>query len=232
MGYGQDFSVIVADANRIQAIRNGVQLPGRVLQFTSGNTGSAMESIRAYRPKLVAIDAVFAESPAGIAFADRVDEIGGIAVRLILRHDGRWTTTARAPKPDATESATAPTIVVPKVAAAPVANTRRAPRFRVRSPLEAIVESAPATLIDLSIHGAQLISLPALRPNQRIKVGLADTGDMLNVMALVAWSCFERTDSSPDPFYRVGLEFTDAAQKTIEAYRVRYCAEQPIPGRF
>lgn len=244
MGYGLDFSVIVADPNRLQTIRTSVPLPGRVLQFTSGNIGSAMESIRAYRPKVVAIDAVFAQTPPGAAFADRVEEIPGITVRLIVRQDGKWTTTGRAPHPAVSEpaataaassglTASEPAIVLATIApAAPPANTRRAPRFKVLSPLGAIVESGPATLIDLSIHGAQLVSVPALRPNQRIKLGLADTDDVLNLTATVAWSCFERDASSPDPIYRVGLEFTGAAQKALDTYRQRYCAENPIPPRF
>lgn len=225
---GQEFSIIIADASRIQAIRAGVQLPGRVMHFTSGNSGAAMESIRAYRPKLVAIDGIFAQTPAGMAFADHVDAIGGISVRLVLRHDGKWTMTAR--QPAAPSAADASTIVVPQtIVPAPAMNTRRAPRFSVRSPLEAIVEGGRATLVNLSIHGAQLVSVPALRPNQRVKVALEDTDDLVNLTAQVAWSCFERAASSPDPFYRVGLEFTGAAQQTLEAYRQRYCSAQPLP---
>src|SRR5258706_14910492 len=70
-----EISIVVADVSRASAIRDRVQLPGRAIDFTSGNLGSAMESIRAYRPKVVAVDALFAQMPAGVAFIDRVDAL-------------------------------------------------------------------------------------------------------------------------------------------------------------
>src|SRR5262249_50836164 len=48
-----DVSIIVADSSRMAAIRDGVKLPGRCMHFNSGSLASAMESIRAYRPKIV-----------------------------------------------------------------------------------------------------------------------------------------------------------------------------------
>jgi len=236
---GFDQCAVIADASRMAAIKTGVQLPGRVMYFTSGNTGAAIQSIRAYRPNLVAIDVVFAETPAGSAFADSIEQIGSsIAVRIIVRQDGKWATAPRQKStPSEPIAATQSTVVAPQpeiVAAVPVvdippANTRRAPRFKVRSPLEAFVEGGRATLVNLSSHGAQIISVPSLRPNQKIKVGLADSDDTLNLIAVIAWSSFEMTASAPEPFYRVGLEFDSAAQKTIDAYRRRYCADQPLP---
>ena len=218
-------SMIVADASRLAAIRAGVQLPGRVTHFTAGNLSAALESIRAYRPRLVAIDAVFAQTAEGAAFADRVEAIGGIAVRLVLRRDGKWVTTAREVQ---AAPAAGSIVVAPPAIEVPQANTRRAPRFRLLMPLEAKVEGGRATLVDLSVHGAQVVSFPPLRPNQKIKVALEDTDDVLNLTAQVAWSCFQQAISSPDPFYRVGLEFTSASQQTLDAYRMRYCADKPI----
>ena len=143
-----DVSIIVADTSRMTAIRDGVKLPGRCMHFNSGSLASAMESIRAYRPKIVAIDAV--------------------------------------------------------------------------------VDNAHASLIDISILGAQIVSVPALRPNQKIKIGLPDTDDILNVVASVAWSMFEL---SGEPRYRVGIEFSGAAQQALEEYRLRHCADTPIGPR-
>ena len=52
---------------------------------------------------------------------------------------------------------------------------------------------------------------------------------MLHVMALVAWSRFEKPHI--DAQYRAGLEFTGAAQQALEDYRLRHCAVEPIPYR-
>lgn len=227
-----DVSILVADVSRMTSIRDGVRLPGRMMHFTSGSLGSAMESIRAYRPRLVAIDAAFAGTPPGAAFVERVDalDVPGCAVRLIGQQDGRWVTVPRGGSPPVAPPKPA-TVVPPKpaivVAPAPslAVNTRRAPRFAVRNPIDAVVESGCARLVDLSVLGAQIVSQPALRPSQKIKIGLPDTGDLLNVIATVAWSTFELT--TPAPRYRVGVEFTGAARQALEQYRLRHCAEQP-----
>jgi PilZ domain-containing protein len=233
-----DVSIVVADVSRIGAIRDGLQLPGRTMHFTSATLGSAIESIRAYRPRLVAIDARFAETPAGVAFVGRVEAIGlaGSAIQLIVEHEGRWI---------ATRSGAAPAIVIPRpqptvaalssaLAAAShvgASNTRRAPRFLVRDPVEAVVESGRARVVDMSVLGAQIVSLPSLRPNQKIKLVLPDTDDMLNLVAQVAWSTFEQSAPGGEPHYRAGIEFAGAAQQSLEEYRARHCADQPIPIR-
>lgn len=239
-----EFSIVIADPIRLSDIRDRLQLPGRTMHFTSGSLASAVESIRTYRPKTVAIDALFAETAAGAAFADRVEalKIGGSAIRLIVEHDGRWTTTARtesavapSPKPAVPMPVAAPLPTVAALSSAlaaashlPGLNTRRAPRFLVRNPVEAVVESGRATVIDMSVLGAQIVSLPKLRPNQKIKVGLQDTDDVLNLIAQVAWSTFEQPAQASEPHYRAGIEFTDAAQQTLEEYRLRHCADEPI----
>ena len=252
-----DVSVVVADVCRIASVREGLHLPGRMMHFSSGSLASAIESIKTYQPKVVAVDALFAQTTPGAAFIDRVDAlpVRGITVRLIVQHEGRWVTTPRsdgaigapgpggsAPQPAVVAApksplVTPPNVVAPVSAAAAIAaqlaavNTRRAPRFLVRNPLEAVVESGRASLIDLSSLGAQIVSEPTLRPNQKIKIGLPDTDDVLNVVAQVAWSTFEMAPSSSSPRYRAGVEFTDAAKHALEDYRRRHCADQPLKPR-
>jgi hypothetical protein len=236
-----DVSIVIADTASLPAIRDGLQLPGRVMHFTGASLASAVESIRAYRPKIVAVDGQFAHTSSGAAFLDRLNvmALAGSSVRIIVQREDGWTTVTQkeakaspivvdAPaKPTAASLSSA--LAAASVAAAP--NTRRVPRFLVRDPLEAVVDAQRAGIVDMSVMGAQIISLPALRPNQKIKVGLPDTDDVLNLMALVAWSIFEQTPSTLEPRYRVGIQFTDGAQQTLEAYRRRYCADHPISLR-
>ena len=236
-----DISIVVADATRMPAIRDALQTPGRALYFTAGNLASALDSIRTYQAKLVAVDALWAQTPPGVAFIDRVETLA-IAdgdIRLIARLEGRWVTTPRgsgsrvvtlsAPR----VAAVPPPASAPAVAAAQMAaiSTRRAPRFLVRDPVNAVVESGSATLVDISVLGAQVVSGPVLRPNQKIKLALPDTGEMLHVMALVAWSTFEKPKLVSDALYRAGIEFTGAAQQALEDYRMRHCGHDPIPYR-
>src|SRR5579872_6689377 len=101
------------------SIRNGVHLPGRALQFTESNLASALENVRAHRPHLIVIDALFAQTPQGVAFVDRVEKlaIAHTDIRLVARVGGAWTTTPR--RSAAVAVAEAPSAVS--------LNTRRAP---------------------------------------------------------------------------------------------------------
>ena len=111
-----------------------------------------------------------------------------------------------------------------------LSSTRRAPRFLVRDALNAVVESGSASLVDISVLGAQIVSQPALRPNQKIKIALPDMEEeTLHVTALVAWSTFEMPTLAAKVHYRAGIEFTGAAPQALEDYRRRHCADEPIP---
>jgi len=237
-----DISIVIADPNRMAAIRETASLPGRMMPFPAASLGSAMESVRAYRPKVVAIDAELAQTPSGVSFLDRVEQLNiAKSILLLVEHDGRWVSTTRGGANGRVTPGAAPPAQngAPKIAAAPAAptprpevvSTRRAPRFLVKSSLDVVVESGCAHLVDLSVLGAQLVSLPVLRPGQKLKVSLPDTDDMLNIVAQVAWSLFEKPQVQAEPHYRVGLEFTDAAQVALEQYRRRHCNDQPTPIR-
>jgi PilZ domain len=234
-----DVAIVIADPISMGAIRETASIPGRMMPFGSNSLGSAMESVRAYRPKVVALDALVAQTPSGMTFLDRVEQLGipKCKILLLAEHDGQWSTMPRGSAGNLTQarSAGAPApskrAVPARPAAAEIVGTRRVPRFMVRDSLDVTVESGCAHLVDISVLGAQVVSLPVLRPGQKIKVSLPDTDDTLNVIAQVAWSLFERPQLQVEPHYRVGLEFTDAAQQALEGYRQRHCADQPIPQR-
>ena len=222
-----DITVLIADPQRLAAIRDELRMPGRVLRFSSSNLPSVLESIRANQPGVVAVDALFAETAAGRAFVDRVDKLAipSSEVRLVVRQNGSWATTPLG-------SGGAPAAAAPKTdVKATGLNTRRVPRYLVLDPLKAVLDSTNAGLIDISVMGAQVLSSPALRPNQKVKVALPDGGGSLRVGATIAWSLFEKPKYATEPHYRAGIEFTDAAQQALEDYRRRHCADQPIPYR-
>ena len=76
-----------------------------------------------------------------------------------------------------------------------------------------------------------ILSLPVLRPNQKIKIDLTDPDETVSVIAQVAWALFERPQLKEEAFYRVGLEFTGAARQALEQYRQRHCDVRPIAQR-
>src|SRR4029077_9330976 len=173
-----DVNVIVADPTRIAAIRSGMLLTGRAYHFTTADLAAALECVRTQEAKLVAVDALWAQSPLGMSFIERVGKlaIAGCEIRLIVRPQGRGVTAPRdsispadspsAPVP-AAKLAPPPMVIVPSrtvvAAHVAVASTRRAPRFLVRDSLDAVVESGSATLVDISVLGAQVVSQPVLR---------------------------------------------------------------------
>src|SRR5262245_49108440 len=153
-----DVSIIVADATRLALIRDSASLPGRHMPFASSALASALASIQAYRPKVIAVDAIFAETPAGATFIEQIEPLakGGSSILLVAEHDGRWSTTphggrgkaasprvALAPEPKIVKPSAQAIAAASKVAAPPseIVSTRRAPRFLVKKPIDVIVES-------------------------------------------------------------------------------------------
>ena len=217
-----DLIVMVADPPRMASFRDELHMAGRVLRFSSSHLASVFDSIRANQPAIVAIDGQFADTAAGQAFIDRVGQLAipALEIRLVTRQNGIWTTT---PLSDP----------VPARRVNPIStglNTRRAPRFLVLDPVQASVNTRDASLIDLSMLGAQVLSEPALKPNQKIKIAFPDLNETLQVTASIKWSLFEKPKHAAEAYYRAGVEFTDVSP-ALEAYCRRHCAEDPLPYR-
>jgi hypothetical protein len=230
-----DLTIVVADVTRMAAIRSGLPLLGRVVQFTNFNLSSALEAIKSDEPRIVAIDALMVQTQQGLSFIKRVENLtkAGCAIRLIVRGTRAWTTTEHEMQPP-TEAPSGVAGAVPSRAAIVAAvktgtNTRRAPRFPMLDSLNAGVEGGQASLVNISVLGAQVVSKPVLRPGQKVKIALPDQDEMLRLTAHVAWSTFYRTQQGTCA-YRAGVAFTDAAQETLDDYCRRYGAENPLPS--
>src|SRR5262249_30540960 len=113
----------------------------------------------------------------------------------------------------------------PAATAAPPAldqrGTRRAPRFKVATKVEILIDGNIASLVDLSVIGAQVVSQTILKPNQRVRVALTDDLGNVRFNAAVAWASFE-IPPKMGPRYRAGLEFVDADASGVDAFRIRH----------
>ena len=219
----RDLVVVVADALRLRAVRLAGHFHGRVLYFSDSNLISAFESIRAHEPGVVALEGHFAHTSEGRAFAERLQKMAvpGLEVHLVTFTNGAWSTGPLSVPPPAAAAA----------AAAIAINTRRVPRFPLVNPLAMKIDGQSSNLVNMSVMGAQVLSAPTLRPNQKLKVTLPDEGNsLLSVTAAVAWSSFELPANAPRPYYRAGMEFTDAAVQALENFCKRHCSGQPLPG--
>jgi hypothetical protein len=99
--------------------------------------------------------------------------------------------------------------------------TRRAPRHRIRGRVEILVDGNIATLVDLSVVGAQVMSPTILKPNQRVRMALTDDLGNVRFNASVAWASFEIPAGS-GPRYRAGLAFVDADAPSVDAFCMRH----------
>ncbi len=102
--------------------------------------------------------------------------------------------------------------------------TRRAPRHRLRPGVEIQLDGNPASIVDMSVVGAQVVSATILRPNQQVRVSIPNDDFVMRFRGAVAWAKFELPKPTEPPRYRAGVEFTDADSAAIDDYCARHKA--------
>lgn len=178
---------------------------GAVTVFPTDDIRAALESILGARPRYLVLDQEFSTSARGAAMIDRLQADPGFEATEVLVVSG----TAVAPLA-LTGTGLTPAVLDWR-------GTRRVPRVRIRTGIQAQVDGSSAELVDLSTLGAQVVSAAPLKPNQRVRVTLpANAGDRL--VATVAWANFELPKGKPSPQYRAGLEFQGAEARPLQQF--------------
>jgi hypothetical protein len=244
----QSCSVLIAAADVQPAFRQRAGgLDGDVLLFTDAEALRALEAITTRRPRLVALERLFAATPRGAALINRIKADPALTSTEIrvLAHDSDYSRVL--PRGGAGLQATAePSSHAPPLAAAvasaqpvgvvadaPAAatlegaaldqiGTRAAPRYRTHK-IEVLIDGNPATLVDLSVTGAQVVSVTILKPNQRVRMAFSDEHGMVRFNAAIAWAKFE-IPAKIGPQYRAGVEFVDADPAAVDAFCARHLA--------
>lgn len=255
-------AVLVAPTNLLSQLTERAALPDAdVLGFADTDVLRALEAITARKPRLVALEGLFAATPRGTALINRIKADPSLMQTEIrvLSHDSDYSRvlpripaaampSARTDEPEAEEiverspQEASATVADPEsitTSAAPPAGpsivgapwrgsldqkgTRREPRYRIARKLEVLVDGNPATLLDLSTRGAQVISPTILRPNQRVRMALSDDAGVLRFDATIAWTAFE-IPPQIGPQYRAGIDFVDAEPSAIDAFCARHRA--------
>ena len=194
-------TVIVAAPNHLPALK-GQSYFGNALAFSDADALKALEAITRERPRVIALEQQFAATSRGAALIKRIKadpKLRTCEVRVVS-YEGPGEQVAQldpAPLP----AETAPVKLDQR-------GTRRAPRARIMDGVEVLLDGRPATLIDLSVAGAQVISRTILRPNQRVRVTLPDGERPIRCVAGVVWAVFEMPKSGPR--YRAGIEFFES----------------------
>jgi PilZ domain-containing protein len=182
---------------------------GEVIAFSDGEALRALEAITKRKPKVVALERLFAVTPRGAALINRIkaDPSLRLSEIRVLEHNSDYQRV----------------IPRPAAAAVPVVDqrgTRRAPRVKIQERVTVIVDGKVATLVDLSTVGAQVVSSGALKPSQVVDVAFADAVDKVKIGASVVWTAFQMADTGPR--YRAGLDFLDADGGPIGAFAQRH----------
>lgn len=199
---------------------------GELLAFTDADALVALEVITKRRPKVVALEKVFAATPRGTALINRIKADPALEhaeIRVIAHDSDQERVIPRGPAADkggsggGTATATAPPAAPPL----DQRGTRRAPRFKIAGQVDVVIDGNTAVLVDLSSIGAQVVSPVVLKPNQRVRMALADDSGNVRFNAVVAWASFE-IPPKMGPRYRAGIAFVDAEAGGVDSFRARH----------
>ena len=225
-------TVLIAAEDLLPALKTQeLEADGELLAFSDSDALRALDVISRRRPRVVALERTFAATPRGAALINRIKAdptLSGSEIRVVSHDDdSRVVSHAvagdRSAEPEPIGStAPAPTsaAVIAPAPALDKRGTRRAPRFPIAGAVEVIADGNTATLVDLSTIGAQVLSPTILKPNQKLRMTIADEQMTMRFNAIVAWAFFEMP-AKIGPRYRAGIEFLDANAADIDAYRRR-----------
>jgi hypothetical protein len=215
--------VVIAAATNLPLMRShAVAEGGEVLAFADTETLRALEAIVARRPAVVTLDRTYVTTTRGAALVNRI-KLDPMLARTELRvvtADAFPPFTPAPPPVAADEPAAAPPV---DAIALDAHGTRRAPRVEIAVRPEILIDGNPATLIDLSPLGAQVLSQAILRPNQRVRILLPEQPASIRVTGTVIWASFE-IPASTAPRYRAGIDFTGQQTSALESYCAKYGA--------
>ena len=209
-------TVLIAAPEHLQALKEREDFSG-AQTFSDAEALRALEVITRKRPDVVALERVFAATTRGAALINRIKadpKLSACEIRIVA-HDSGYSRVA-AGAPAASSDGAAVAVAAPASAPLDFHGTRRAPRVRVVDGVEVTIDGNLATLVDLSVVGAQVVSSTVLKPNQRIRMSMADDKKPIRFSAGVAWASFELAKTGPR--YRAGIEFFDAEADAVQKF--------------
>ena len=224
-------TVLIASAEYLPGLQERDDLGGAIA-FADTDALLALVAIARRRPGVVAIEREFANTRRGASLIRRIKADPALAVCdvRVVTHDSDDAPVSPGPAREAAAilaaAAPDPTVaeaVPPVVAPLDQRGTRRAPRFTIVDGVTAQVDGNAASLVDLSMVGAHVLSPTILKPNRHVRFALADPTQLMRCRAVVVWATFEIPKGIAR--YRAGLELFDADQaavtRFIEAHKAK-----------
>ena len=178
------------------------------LAFSDTDALRAFEAIARQRATVVVVDASFAATSRGTALINRIKAdplLVACDVRVVAQEETHRFATAVEP----TATVDGPVLTVPD----PV--TPNSTPFAMLDGVELLVDGLSATLIDLSVDGAQVVSTASLKPHQRVRLTLPGSPP-LQLNGEIAWAMFEMPAGGPR--YRAGVAFFSPDTARLAAF--------------
>ena len=174
------------------------------LAFADTDALRAFEAIARQRATVVVVDAAFAATSRGTALINRIKAdplLGTCDIRILSPDEARPAAAVESASTDLARG------VIGRDEGAPPSQTP----FAMIDGVELLVDGLSATLVELSVNGAQVVSTTSLKPRQRVRLTLPGSPP-LQLNGEIAWAMFEMPAGGPR--YRAGVEFIgpDAAK--------------------
>src|SRR5262245_8682031 len=225
-------AVVIAATNLMPALQERLAGEGELLTFADTEPIQALQAILEQRPSLIVLERLFAATPRGAALINRIKtdpQLANAEVR-VMSHTGDYSRQVAKPSKvenstetstgAGAETATGVVIAPAEAATRPLDwhGTRRATRYKVRSGVEIQVDGNPASVVDLSIVGVQVLSSTILRPNQKVRISIPNDDFVMRFRGAIAWAKFELPKPNEPPRYRAGVDFADADAVALDEY--------------
>lgn len=212
-------AVLIAAAERLPELQARIGFDGVLLPFPDTDALRALEAILEHRAGLVVLDHHFATTSRGAALISRIrTELGRTTeIRVIADEQDDRALASEPSSAEASRGRAMPGRPLP----ADYRGTRTAARFVMRNGVRVQLDGDPATLIDLSQSGAQVVLGTVLRPAQRVRLSMSLEQKIYRFVASVVWAVFEPPRGKTPSRYRVGLKFNDSDPETLD----QLCAE-------
>ena len=219
-------TVLIASPEHLPALKEREDL-GETIVFSDADALRALELITRQRPKVVALERLFASTSRGAALINRIKadpSLSACEIRIVA-HDSAYSRVSHRRTGEAASTVVAPeaapalaVVEAPRPPVAPLdqRGTRRAPRFAIVDGVEVQIDGNPVALVNLSLVGAQVVSPTILKPNQRVRVSFTELSRVQRISGTVAWAAFEIPKGKTR--YRAGVEFFDADPAAVTRF--------------
>ncbi len=193
-------AIVLLRADVVARMRQHFGDDGSIAVFDASDGMPPVTVVDARAQMLLVVDRAFAENPAGMDFLERFREANPeTEIRCLNEDAGGFSAVLEQP-------VTHPGHLALRTASQPLRRTpgRRAPRVNMPPDTTAIINGVEVQLVNISPHGAQVLSPQILRPGEHVHARIPDSPRR---RATVIWSTIEMMHDTHRPGYRAGLSF-------------------------